>query len=291
MGRQHADPIGLAVASAAQEAVPEATVILFGSRARGEHRPGSDVDLLVVVDTNEPTELRAVRGSADQAALRKLSEFQGKFGYDVVGMTRDRFGYCRRAPKHMAAQALRDGVIMNGDDFNDLSEGYDDAYPAGWPDIRQRLINARRWLGSLNHSIDTGLDDQELIGFMAQQAVENALKGWISAIDGEYRNIYHILPLVGILLENLPEGSSPARDHLADLAQFIALPPEESQRQPAHEPTDWLTQYAVEYRYGGAEHRMDAAAYRELQTRIGQAVTAFVDEVFRITGTGPADLA
>ena len=42
------DAIGLAAAQAAQTAVAPDTVILFGSRARGDHRPDSDVDLLVI---------------------------------------------------------------------------------------------------------------------------------------------------------------------------------------------------------------------------------------------------
>ena len=53
MGRQEADAIGLAVARAAQEAAPHATVILFGSRARGDHRPDSDVDLMVIANTDD----------------------------------------------------------------------------------------------------------------------------------------------------------------------------------------------------------------------------------------------
>ena len=42
------DAVGLAAAKAAQDAVAPDTVILFGSRARGDHRPDSDVDLMVV---------------------------------------------------------------------------------------------------------------------------------------------------------------------------------------------------------------------------------------------------
>ena len=65
---------------------------------------------------------------------------------------------------------------MNDDDFSDLcDEDFDDGYPSSWPDIRQRLINTRRWLGSMNRMIDDGFEDQELIGFAAQQAVENSL--------------------------------------------------------------------------------------------------------------------
>ena len=291
MGREQADPIGLAVAKAAQEAVPEATVILFGSRARGDHGPNSDVDLMVVADTNDRMALLGIQGAADRAACLKLCEFKGKFGYDVIGIMRQRFGYCRRARNHVAGQVLRDGVIMNDDEFDDLSdEDFDDGYPRDWPDIRQRLINARRWLRSLNHNIDTGNDDQELIGFVAQQAVENALKGWISAIDCDYRNIHRIDELADILMDNVPEGSSPARDELDSLVEFIMLPPEQLARRRPYESRDWLTEYAVEYRYGGAEHRLDAASYRDLQERISRAVEAFVAEIFRITGTGPADL-
>ena len=103
----------------------------------------------------------------------------------------------------------------------------------GWPDIRQRLINARRWLGSLNHNIDTGNDDQELIGFMAQQAVENALKGWISAIDCDYTNIHRIDLLADIVPDNTAAGSSPARDELDALVEFITLPPEQLAQRAA----------------------------------------------------------
>ena len=35
--------------------VPEATVILYGSYARGEEKIGSDIDLLVLLDKNEIT--------------------------------------------------------------------------------------------------------------------------------------------------------------------------------------------------------------------------------------------
>ena len=290
MGRQEADAIGLAVARAAQEAAPEATVILFGSRARGDHRPDSDVDLMVVWDDTKAVPAVAGGETAHDAAYRKLRELPGKFGLDIIGMTRERFAYCRRARNHVAAQALRDGIIMNDDEFDDLSDEYDDDYPAGWPDIRQRLINARLRLGSMNHSINTGLDDQDLIGFIAQQAVENALKGWISAIDCEYTNIHRIADLADIIMDNVAEGSSPARDELDALVEFIMLPPEELARRRPRDPRDWLTQYAVDYRYGGAEHRLDAGGYRELQERISRAVEAFVAETFRLTGTGPGDL-
>lgn len=47
------DAIALAAAQAAQTAVAPDTVILFGSRARGDHRPDSDIDLLVICHGND----------------------------------------------------------------------------------------------------------------------------------------------------------------------------------------------------------------------------------------------
>ena len=251
------------------------------------------MDLLVVVNEGANAVRSHGYGAASNAALRKLREYPGKFGVDVIPITRERFGYCRRARNHIAAQALRDGVIMNDDGFRDLCDkDIDDEYVPGWPDIRQRLINANLRLNSLSRMVDDAFDDQDLVGFVAQQAVENALKGWISAIDCQYRNIHHILELAAIIMDNVPEGSSPARDELDALAEWIAL--SQTQRSELglqeRDPKDWLSLYAVMYRYGGAEYELDAPGYRELQQRIGRAVTAIVEETFRLTGTGPSDL-
>ena len=46
--KNHPDPAALAVAKAMQELMPSAQVILNGSRAVGQHRPDSDVDLMAV---------------------------------------------------------------------------------------------------------------------------------------------------------------------------------------------------------------------------------------------------
>jgi predicted nucleotidyltransferase len=41
--------------SAIREVVPDATIILYGSEARGEARPDSDIDLLILVDKDSLT--------------------------------------------------------------------------------------------------------------------------------------------------------------------------------------------------------------------------------------------
>ena len=46
--RNTPDPKALGLAHLVQEAVSPDTVILFGSRARGDHRPDSDMDLMLI---------------------------------------------------------------------------------------------------------------------------------------------------------------------------------------------------------------------------------------------------
>lgn len=290
MGRQTADSAGIAIAQAAQDAVPDATVILFGSRARGDHRAESDVDLLVVADAAAESDWLAIETRASRAAHRKLREFPGKFGIDIIGMSRSRFDYCRTAKTHLAAQALKDGIIMTGhpDDFPPLLP--DEKFPVNWADVRQRVINANRWQRSVNFAIDYGHDDQELIGFIAQQSVENALKGWIAAIDCEYRNLHRLDDLASIIFDNVPANSSPACDWLDDLMAYILLPPEQLAARRPYEPRDWLSRYAVLYRYGGAEYRLNQTGFQELKAQINRAVIAIVEHIHYLTGTGPSDL-
>ena len=106
------DPTAIA---AAQEANPGNTVILFGSRARGDHRADSDVDILIVCrDSTAVADSRARR-----AMKEHFAQNPPRLGFDIVTLTGEKFDYCRRAPNHVAGQAVRDGIIMSGErDWN-----------------------------------------------------------------------------------------------------------------------------------------------------------------------------
>ena len=222
-----ADPRACAVARAVAEAVRPDRVILFGSRARGDFRPDSDIDLLIVTGPG-PVDRRAYQRTS-AAAHHKVEQVYGEpMGVDLVHLSEDAFHDGRRARNHVAGQAVRDGFDANGDKVN-----YDNPTPTNWPDIRQRIANAERELRVLNILVE-GNADQEAIGFHAQQAIENALKGWISALDTDYRNIHDLAELIAIIRRHPQESDTPAGEQLT-----------------------WLTSYAVEYRYEGAQVQMD----------------------------------
>lgn len=65
-----------AIKIAVKEVDPSADVILFGSQARGDNRPDSDWDVLVV--TNE-----SINKTYESALLRRLVSLQVALGIDV----------------------------------------------------------------------------------------------------------------------------------------------------------------------------------------------------------------
>ena len=249
-----ADPRACAVARAVAEAVRPDRVILFGSRARGDFRPDSDIDLLIVTGPG-PVDRRAYQRTS-AAAHHKVEQVYGEpMGVDLVHLSEDAFHDGRRARNHVAGQAVRDGFDANGDKVS-----YDNPAPTNWPDIRQRIANAERELRVLNILVE-GNADQEAIGFHAQQAIENALKGWISALDDDYRNTHELAKLVAIVRQHPQEEDTPAGEQLT-----------------------WLTSYAVEYRYEGAQVQMDDRF--ELLAGTTETVQAIIDRIRTLTETG-----
>ncbi len=226
--RRPPDPKACAVARAVGEAVHPDRVILFGSRARGDFNPDSDIDLLIITGPGSVNQQTYQRSRA--AAHRKVEELYGdSIGVDLLRMSAGAFHDGRRARNHVAGQAVRDGLDANGDKVT-----YDNPQPTNWPDIQQRMTNAERYLSDLDVLTENPRSSQELIGFTAQQALENALKGWISALDADYRNTHDLADLMAIVRQHPAENATSAGERLA-----------------------WLTEYAVRYRYAGAEVVLD----------------------------------
>ena len=247
-----ADPKAVEVARAVYDAIPLDSVILFGSRARGDHRPDSDIDLMLIHTGRISREDYRKASVAAHDAIERIYGTRW-IGVDLLDIPKSTYLRCRGGINHVTAQAARDGVDMNGE----KPEYERDPEPFDWPDVRQRVITANRNLRDLEAGIEADLS-QEIIGFLAQQTVENILKAWISAAGASYRNTHQLSELLGII-KNIPE----------------------EQDTSASEELLWLTQYAVRYRYAGAVLEMDDPI--ELYERILFAVDAIEVRIKQLT--------
>lgn len=80
-------------------------ICVFGSQARGNATPDSDVDLLVIVKRSD-----LLPHQRDQAAYRAIGWHA--FPLDVLVMTRDEFERRRVALASLAATVLREGRML-----------------------------------------------------------------------------------------------------------------------------------------------------------------------------------
>lgn len=91
-----------------READPEA-IILFGSRARGDARPDSDVDLLVIESGPfTPQHSRYQEAARLYLALRNLPVSK-----DLLVYSRDEFEHWKTSLNHVIGRAWREGKVLH----------------------------------------------------------------------------------------------------------------------------------------------------------------------------------
>ena len=97
------------VATIVREVNPD-TVILFGSQARGDARPDSDVDILIVDPTPfTPHHSRRQATARLYLALRKLGVAK-----DLLLFSRAEFERFRDSTHHIIGRAHREGRVLYG---------------------------------------------------------------------------------------------------------------------------------------------------------------------------------
>ena len=285
--RQATDSHALAVARAVQMAVQPDTVILFGSRAVGDYRPDSDLDLLIVTDCYHRVSAWL---KAEHAARLYMNANPPQLELGIIAMSRSAFDYCRRANMHVAGQAAIHGVVMSGESL-DYRHHYQDDYPEHWPETRQRIRRAEEYSYNLNHFVETDYYDKTLIGQAAEKALENALKGWLSSLqdDGRYG---HAIQAAWDKLVAIEDCTQPGMAQLCRAVQevfdYTTFP------DPGCNNSDrtgnWLMLYAAIYDYAPPEHRMTRAAETRLRDLVTRAVAGIVQRIHQISGTSDADV-
>ena len=126
------DPEGLSIAQATENAVAPATVILYGSRAAGDHRPNSDVDLIIIAHDHRSA------GTAAAEANRWLKSVRPGPEVNFRIMTQEQFREKSKFPQPIPGQAARHGVNTMGErlEYN----------PQHDPDDTETWHETRGWL-------------------------------------------------------------------------------------------------------------------------------------------------
>lgn len=170
-------------------------VILFGSRARGDHRADSDVDLAVIVpqgdlDAQQRYDLR------EQAHTVAVGMADGRFRrIDIIIWTESEFRTQKRSINHVAGRAWREGKILYGTHKTLPGE-----------EIVSELDNAnelmrmcRKQTLGFDNMLDETIFSEELFGFHAQRGTELALKAWVSLAGQRYERTHSVADLLAIL--------------------------------------------------------------------------------------------
>ena len=211
---QSPDPYAVAIAKAIQEAVQPDTVILFGSRAAGDHRPDSDLDILVVTDRENRVSAQL---QAERSARYYMKANPPELELGVIAMDRRTFDISRRANMHIAGQAAIYGVVMSGEGL-EYGYDYEDEYPQHWSETRRRVRRPEECSYNLNHFVETDYYDKTLVGQTAEKALDNALKGWLSSLQdtGRYG---HAIGAAWDKLQAIQDWDQPGMEQLYEAVQ------------------------------------------------------------------------
>jgi len=107
----------------ASDFIPEIqSIVLFGSAARGQATPRSDIDVLVLLPNYEEDRFKKLMNSVDQLASEVSGRHPAKL-VPVVMMTKD-FEQGLRDKKRFAIDVLKDGIVLFGEEryYHLLSE-------------------------------------------------------------------------------------------------------------------------------------------------------------------------
>ena len=190
------DPLGLQVAGEVQKAVAPATVILYGSRAAGDHRPDSDVDLMIIAPDHRAA------GSATADANHWLRTAGPDLDVNIKTLTQEEFDSRRRLGQSLAGQASRHGVSQMGERL-EYNPQYDPHEEEIWEETRTWLERGLEHLQDYNEREDADHWNMRSAGYEAQQATEKAMKDVLAAHDDHSRFRHDLSTMWDYTLTNL----------------------------------------------------------------------------------------
>ena len=266
MLHKKADPKAVAVAQAVQEQVQsDAVIVLFGSRARGDYRQRSDIDLMMLVPDRDASGHDAWAAASRAARAAAEREYGHSVEVDVLQIDHPRFRRGRRAVNHVAYDIIKDGIPMTQIPFSaiDPDADGDDGYPDNWPDISERLKDALDSFRHMRYDLADGAE--KYLGRSAQETLEHSYKALISALGVTYPRTHDLRELEARL------------DQLSE-RHGLNIPPSDG----------WLDNFSGGERYSAPPPI--PISPQEFFEQVEQVKDAIVARVYDITGTSEADL-
>jgi hypothetical protein len=193
---------------------------LFGSRARGDHRQDSDIDVLVVKEEPQPDSwLEDLRRHARNVQKTQMPEASG---IDIVYMTESEFTKGRGLRNHMANTVTKEGCPTMPDER--LGNGADhEGVRIDWDDVHKKITDASgaaTWIDAIRDAAIIDVGDDLQFGRVAQNALEFAYKAVLAAHGCEYpvsgRDGHNLRILTDLFRENRIIGANelaPGENH------------------------------------------------------------------------------
>ncbi len=177
------DPRAVSVARQVHAALNPVQTILFGSRARGDYRWYSDIDIFIITGgETEPDYRNYAKNIAEQARKELLPE-AGKT--DVICSTLEKFLNDRPLKNNLANYVAREGLpIMPPEQTGYTSDYGEEAID--WNNVRIRVRDARENARAIESNIDVDRIGEKVLGHIAQQALEHGYKALLGANGHEY---------------------------------------------------------------------------------------------------------
>ena len=251
------DTRALAVGRAVLQDTAAETVILFGSRARGDYHKDSDIDLLLVHPRWQDAD---VRQKARTAWDKAESLYGTRIPVDVVSFTPEEFHHMRHTVNSVAAIATEEGITMDGQPAGE-EYGNGGDHSNEWTMTDQRSYHTRSHLRMLRAAIDSG-QAGIMVGQQAHQTLEHALKALISASGRQYAHHHDLL--------NLED----------DMRQF-----DRGFTQSVESPLEALNDYSGRIKYDGPY--ADFGDREELYRKVLNDTQKIFERVALLTGKDP----
>ena len=169
-GQGNPDPRALELVGELQQYLPDAHVLLFGSRAIGDWCPGSDIDLAVI-------------GGSKDAAEKAVAQLRSQEPHpraQLFHFTRPEFDALRRSLPHVAGQVQAHGLTATGEPLPPMDQDNP------WPGVQGLLHAARRKLQTALIVFGTEPLTGEIV-LATHGALERCVKAVLGAEGKDFR--------------------------------------------------------------------------------------------------------